>query len=56
MISSLGPLLAHQGGWDEIGMVAVPLLVVGALLVLANRRAKEQLAHRGDEPDRPPDP
>ena len=42
-------LLAHQGGWDEIGMVAAPLLIVGALLVIANRRAKRLLAGQAAE-------
>lgn len=33
-------LLAHQGGWDEIVLVAGPLVILWGLLVLANRRAK----------------
>lgn len=33
-------LLAHQGGWDEIALVAVPLLGLWLLLAMANRRAK----------------
>lgn len=37
-------LLAHQGGWDEIAMVAGPLIVFAAVLVLANRRANAKLA------------
>jgi len=32
-------VLAHQGGWDEIVMVAVPVAVFGGLLALARRRA-----------------
>ena len=32
-------LLAHQGGWDEILMVLVPIAIFGILLVVANRRA-----------------
>ena len=35
-------VLAHQGGWDEILMVAVPVLVFGVLLRAANRRAQRQ--------------
>lgn len=31
-------LLAHQGGWDEILLVAAPIAVVGGLLWLARRR------------------
>ncbi len=36
--------LAHQGGWDEILMVAGPLLMFAAVLYLANRRANARLA------------
>jgi len=32
-------LLAHQGGWDEILLVAAPLALLAGLLFLANRRA-----------------
>ena len=32
-------MLAHQGGWDEILLVAAPLALLAWLLVLANRRA-----------------
>jgi hypothetical protein len=32
-------VLAHQGGWDEMLMVLVPILVFAVLLVVANRRA-----------------
>ena len=35
---SLG-ILAHQGGWDEIAMVAGPIVVFAALLAVARRRA-----------------
>jgi len=31
-------LLAHQGGWDEILLVAGPIAVVVGLLALARRR------------------
>lgn len=48
-------LLAHQGGWDEIALVAGPLLVFAAVLVLANRRANAKLAAsrpaETDDPD-----
>lgn len=37
-------MLAHQGGWDEILMVAGPLLVFGGVLYLANKRANVKLA------------
>ena len=32
-------LLAHQGGWDEILLVLVPIALFAVLLVIANRRA-----------------
>lgn len=44
-------LLAHQGGWDEILFVAAPLVVLAALLALANRRANAAL--REEDPDEP---
>jgi hypothetical protein len=31
-------ILAHQGGWDEILLVAGPILVIAGLLVLAKKR------------------
>ena len=34
-----GPVLAHQGGWDEILMVLTPIALFAALLWLANSRA-----------------
>jgi hypothetical protein len=43
-------LLAHQGGWDETLLVLVPVAVVAALLWVANRRAKRQLAERSGPP------
>ena len=33
-------MLAHQGGWDEILMVAGPILVIALLLVVATRRTR----------------
>lgn len=35
----LAAILAHQGGWDEVVMVAVPVVVFAGLLALARRRA-----------------
>ena len=32
-------ILAHQGGWDEAMFVLAPLVIIGLLLLLANRRA-----------------
>ena len=41
------PLLAHQGGWDEILLVLAPIAVVAALLWLARRRVTRQAAVDG---------
>ena len=53
----IAALLAHQGGWDEILMVLVPIAIFALLLVVANRRAnsiEEQQRHdsggEGDDP------
>jgi len=36
-----GPaLLAHQGGWDEVLMIGVPIAAIIALLWLAKRRVE----------------
>ena len=55
-----GFLLAHQGGWDELLLVLGPLLIVGLLLWLANKRVTAQLDQADDtagpsgkEKDRP---
>jgi hypothetical protein len=48
-------LLAHQGGWDEMLFVAVPILIFGSLLAIANRRAsriERQQPPTGDAPPR----
>lgn len=41
-------LLAHQGGWDEIALVLGPIIILGGLLMLANRRA-DKIASKRDE-------
>ncbi len=43
-------LLAHQGGWDEILWVLVPIGLFAGLLGLANRRATRALAERESDP------
>jgi len=43
-------LLGHQGGWDEIALVAGPILILGAVLWLANRRA-DRIASERDDPE-----
>ena len=43
-------VLAHQGGWDELLFVLVPIALFAGLLALANKRAaREQAARDADE-------
>ena len=59
----IAALLAHQGGWDEVLMVLVPIVIFGVLLVVANRRAdsiddqrnRDEGADRSDTRSRGPD-
>ncbi len=37
-------MLAHQGGWDEILLVAGPILIIAFLLRLAKRRVDRAAA------------
>ena len=39
----MGVVLAHQGGWDEMLFVALPIGLFAFLLYLANKRAQAQL-------------
>jgi hypothetical protein len=39
----MGMVLAHQGGWDEMLFVAVPLGLFAFLLYMANRKAQHNL-------------
>lgn len=56
----VGPLavavLAHQGGWDEALLVAVPMAVLVGLLWLAQRRAAQEEGAAGPEADAAHDP
>lgn len=45
-------ILAHQGGWDEILMVAVPMIAFFLLLMVASKRAKAQAAMADESNDR----
>ncbi len=40
-------LLAHQGGWDEIMLIAGPILVIMGLLWLAKRRVDHAASIHG---------
>jgi hypothetical protein len=44
-------LLAHQGGWDEILFVAVPILAVIGLLAVLKRRVERTGPVVGAESD-----
>jgi hypothetical protein len=46
-------LFAHQGGWDEVLLVMLPIALFAFLLYVANKRA-ERLAD-DDEPEPEPD-
>lgn len=46
MIASPALVVAHQGGWDEILLVLVPIAILAALLVVANRRASRAQSER----------
>ena len=46
-------LLAHQGGWDEILLIAGPIIVVVGLLALARRRVIRAERARDDRSSRP---
>ena len=37
-------LLAHQGGWDEVLLVGVPIVLIIGLLAVAKRRVDAQAA------------
>ncbi len=46
-------LVAHQGGWDEMLMVIVPVGAFAALLYGANKRAAKLAEHADDEAGSP---
>ncbi len=45
-------VLAHQGGWDELLLVALPLGLFALLLFIANRKAQARLDEEEREPNR----
>lgn len=48
MSSRLLGLVAHEGGWDELLLVAGPIVVIIAVLAVAKRRV-DAVAKRPDE-------
>ena len=51
----MGMVLAHQGGWDEMLFVALPLGLFAFLLYIANRKAQAQLDAEDADDDTTPD-
>jgi len=49
-------VLAHQGGWDEMLFVAIPIVLFVLLLRLANRRADRQGSTPPEAPASPVEP
>ena len=43
-------VFAHQGGWDEMLFVAIPIGLFALLLYVANKKAKAQLDGDGRDP------
>ena len=48
-------VIAHQGGWDEALLVALPIAVFAAILWVANRRAAASLEDEPEVQDPPAD-
>ncbi len=49
-------VLAHQGGWDEILLIAGPIVVIVGLLMLARKRVNDAAAEADDRVDGPSEP
>jgi hypothetical protein len=45
-------VFAHQGGWDEMLFVAIPIGLFAFLLYIANKKARAQLdTEHSDQPE-----
>ena len=51
MTASINALQAHQGGWDEILLVAGPIVVIVGLLVIVKKRLDRSVALRNRQVD-----
>jgi hypothetical protein len=51
VVASGAPVVAHQGGWDEVLLVGVPILIIIALLAIAKRRVDRLDRLDGVPPD-----
>ena len=50
-MTSAGSLVAHQGGWDELLFVLLPMVLFAGLLAIANRRATRAEQERSERDD-----
>jgi hypothetical protein len=50
-MAELPALVAHQGGWDELLFVLLPIALFGVLLAVANRRASRIEGEQDAEAD-----
>ena len=51
MTASIIAILAHQGGWDEILLVAGPIAVIVGLLVIVKKRLDRSIELRNRQVD-----
>lgn len=51
MTASIIAILAHQGGWDEILLVAGPIAVIVGLLAIVKKRLDRSVALRNRQVD-----
>jgi hypothetical protein len=51
MTTSIIAILAHQGGWDEILLVAGPIAVIVGLLAIVKKRLDRSIELRNSQVD-----
>jgi hypothetical protein len=51
MTASIIAILAHQGGWDEILLVAGPIAVIVGLLAIVKKRLDRSIELRNRQVD-----
>ena len=51
MTTSIIAILAHQGGWDEILLVAGPIAVIVGLLAIVKKRLDRSIELRNRQVD-----
>jgi hypothetical protein len=51
MTTSIIAILAHQGGWDEILLVAGPIAVIVGLLAIVKKRLDRAVELRNSQVD-----